>query len=79
MAGGNNGANGSSGHRPRLDLATMRETLAYMHGDLAATTGMARAAAAVQAAILEIETAEKRPRTLPGATFTGLRFLPRKH
>ena len=65
--------------RPRLDLATIRETLIYMHGDLAATHGLARAAAAMQAAILEIDAAIKRPRVLPGASYTGLRLLPRKH
>jgi hypothetical protein len=59
-----------------LDLSTVRETLAYMHDDLRRAPGLERAAAALAAALAEVELAEL------GATALGrrrhpARFLPR--
>lgn len=60
-----------------LDLSTVRETLAYMHDDVRRTPGLERAAAALAAALAEVELAEL------GATALArrqrpARFLPRR-
>ena len=60
---------------PALDLATVRETIAYIESDLKRIPGLEAAAGALKTAILEIETAE---RVMKPAAFTrlGAKFLP---
>jgi hypothetical protein len=58
-----------------LDLSTVRETLAYMHDDVRRAPGLERAAAALAAALAEIELAE-RGATVPARRQGPARFLP---
>jgi hypothetical protein len=62
---------------PALDLSTVRETIAYMEGDLRRVPGLEAAATALKTALREIETAE---RTMQPQSYTRLatRFLPRR-
>ena len=55
----------------------MRETIAYMEGDLRRVRGLEAAAAALKTAIVEIEAAEK---AMKPASYSILasRFLPRR-
>jgi hypothetical protein len=63
-----------------LDLATVRETLAYVHDDMRRAPGLERVAAALAAAIAEVEWAERASapsRTRPApARFLPLSALP---
>ncbi len=59
-----------------LDLETIRETLAYMHGDLAGRPGLERAATGIKIALVEIEAEQRRRRQLPGAKVAIARFVP---
>ncbi|MGE0697765.1 MAG: hypothetical protein AB7O57_01585 [Hyphomicrobiaceae bacterium] len=43
---------------PRIDLETVRDTLRYMHDDMAAVPRLAAVQAALSAALREIETIE---------------------
>ena len=65
---------------PSIDLSTVRKTVAYMQGDLARIPGLEKIAAALDAAIREIDAVDTRPRVLNIAdSVTRSRFLPRKH
>lgn len=61
-----------------LDLSTVRETLAYMHDDVRRAPGLSRVAAALAAAVAEIELIERcspiRRRQVPDRI--GSRRLP---
>lgn len=59
----------------RIDLATVRETIAYMHDDLAGAPELGRVRNALAMALLEIERAETARRALP-ANVTTARFMP---
>jgi hypothetical protein len=59
---------------PLLDLATVRETLAYMRGDMQRVPALDKVAAALDAAILEIEHVVSRPE----ATAIGPRVIDAK-
>ena len=52
----------SGSYPPTLDLSTMRETLNYMHGEMARVPSLRPAAAALETAIREIEAAERQSR-----------------
>ena len=65
--------------KPTLDLATVREMLAYMHGDLRHAPGLDKAAAAIEAAIAEIKAAEGRSVAASVVSFRRSRFFARKH
>jgi hypothetical protein len=60
-----------------LDLSTVRETLAYVHDDMRRAPGLERAAAALAAALAEIELAE-RGATAPARRQGPARFLSRR-
>jgi len=62
---------------PAIDLTTVRETIAYMEGDLRRVPGLEAAASALKTAIHEIEAAERtmNPRPL---TRLATKFLPRR-
>ena len=62
---------------PALDLSTVRETIAYMEGDLKRIPGLEAAALALKTAIAEIESAERTIRPKPLAVLAA-RFLPRR-
>lgn len=58
-----------------IDLATVRETLVYMHDDMKRAPGLEAVAKAIAAALQEIDAAEKSPRpATPSAT--AARFVP---
>lgn len=63
---------------PQIDLSTMRETLLYMHDDMARTPGLEKLRDALAAAIKETEAAEETARTWK-PSFTAARFLPRRN
>ena len=62
---------------PALDLSTVRETIAYMEGDLRRVPGLEAAALALKTAIAEIDAAQK---SFKPASYEVLasRFLPRR-
>lgn len=62
---------------PQIDLATLRETLAYMHDDMVRAPGLEKLRDALATAIKEAEAAEQRS---PVSTFVPLpvRFMPRR-
>jgi hypothetical protein len=63
---------------PTLDLATVRETLMYMRGDLRRVPGLEKAAGAIDTAISEIEEAEAKSKPISYETKFS-RFLPSRH
>lgn len=62
-----------------LDLATVRDTLSYMHGDIKRVPELAKAAEALDTAIKEIDA--MRGRTAPPILdrLRGARFFKWKH
>jgi hypothetical protein len=62
---------------PALDLSTVRETIAYMEGDLRRIPGLEAAASALKTAIAEIETAERSMRPKPLAVL-ATKFMARR-
>ena len=62
---------------PTLDLSTVRETIAYMEGDLRRVPGLEAAATALKTAIREIEAAERAMKPTP-YTVLAAKFLPRR-
>lgn len=62
---------------PQIDLSTLRETLAYMHDDMARAPGLEKLRDALALAIKEAEAAEQGS---PAAPFAALpvRFMPRR-
>lgn len=63
---------------PVLDLATVRETLHYMHDDMTRVPGLERVASALKAALTEIEAAERNAKPPVIGPFAA-RFLPRRY
>lgn len=63
---------------PTLDLATVRETLAYMHDDMNRVPGLERVASALETVLEEIETAERNAKP-PVINPNAARFLPRRY
>ena len=61
---------------PLIDLATVRETLLYMKDDTRRVPDLARVTAAIEAAIAEIDKAEKSKAPVSYTPLTA-RFLPR--
>lgn len=65
-----------------IDLATVRETLSYMHDDMRNVPGLERIAGALETALKEINTAQcrlgspRRDNSLPRQLTA--RFLPRR-
>lgn len=65
---------------PAIDLSTVRKTVAYMQGDLARVPGLEKVAAALDAALKEIDAVDTQQRVVNIAdSVTRARFLPRKH
>lgn len=68
---------------PEIDLATVRETIAYIEGDMRRVPGLERIADALSTALEEIETVERDRPALssvyprPQAPIAA-RFLPRR-
>lgn len=62
---------------PALDLSTVRETIAYMEGDLKRVPGLEAVAKALKTAIAEIDAAERAQRPKP-FTVLSSKFLPRR-
>lgn len=62
---------------PQIDLATLRETLLYMHDDMARAPGLEKLRDALALALKEAETAETNARARP-ASIINARFLPRR-
>ena len=70
----------STPNTAELDLATMRETLRYIQGEIARVPSLAGAAAAISTAIIEMEQAEARSRqALRPQGFTQSRFHRVRH
>jgi len=62
---------------PTLDLSTVRETLTYMRDDMRRVPGLEQVAEAIDAAMIEIEVAERSRRpTINGDRRLTARFLP---
>ena len=60
---------------PMIDLTTVRETLAYMQGDMARVPGLERVAAAMKTTLDEIDQVKPRPSPITNSPFAA-RFLP---
>lgn len=60
---------------PTIDLTTVRETLCYMRDDARAVPGLEGVAAALAAALDEVEEAERRLKPAKLSPFAA-RFLP---
>lgn len=61
---------------PQIDLGTLRETLAYMHDDMARAPGLEKLRDALAVAMKEAEAADRQtPPLVPGPL--AARFLPR--
>lgn len=63
---------------PVLDLATVRETLHYIHDDMTRVPGLERVANALETALVEIEAAERNAKP-PVIGPLAARFLPRRY
>lgn len=63
---------------PAIDLATVRETLLYMHDDMKRVPGLEAVAAALEATLSEIETAERTANRTRRAELSPMaaRFMP---
>ncbi len=61
---------------PQIDLSTLRETLHYMHDDMARAPGLEKLRDALACALKEAEAAEAGARSRP-ANIINARFLPR--
>jgi hypothetical protein len=65
---------------PHIDLTTARETLAYMHDDMKRVPQLAKVAAALEAAMQEMDRAETaNPRRIARNVITASRFLRARH
>lgn len=62
---------------PQIDLATLRETLAYMHDDMCRVPGLEKLRDALGSAIKEAEAAERRQPPLVEGPLAA-KFLPRR-
>lgn len=63
---------------PHIDLSTLRETLLYMHDDMARAPGLERLRDALAAAIAETEAVEQGATAAPTVVPFSARFLPRR-
>lgn len=63
---------------PQIDLSTVRETLHYMHDDMARAPGMEKLRDALALAIKEADAAEQAA-TMKVTNILDARFLPRRH
>ncbi len=61
---------------PMLDLATVRDTVSYMHDDAARTPGCERLAIAFGAVMREIDAVERLRRDPPAGEVIASRFIP---
>jgi hypothetical protein len=61
---------------PQIDLSTLRETLHYMHDDMAHAPGLEKLRDALAHALAEAKAAEANARARP-ANIINARFLPR--
>lgn len=64
-----------SPYPPSIDLATVRETLCYMRDDARAVAGLEGVAAALDAALREVDAAERTLKPVALSPFAS-RFLP---
>ncbi len=64
---------------PSIDLTTVRQTVAYMQGDMARIAGLEKIAAALESALKEIDAVQSRPVIPLSSDVTRARFLPRRH
>lgn len=64
---------------PSIDLSTVRQTIAYMQGDVARIQGLEKIAAALEQAIKEIDAVQSRPVAQLNSRVLRARFLPRGH
>ena len=65
---------------PQIDLATARETLAYIHDDMKSVPELQKVANALDAAMREIDRAEAtNPRRIGKNVVTASRFVRFKH
>ena len=65
---------------PSIDLTTVRQTVQYMQGDTARVPGLEKIAAALDAAINEIDAVHARPSVASlNDPVLRARFLPRRH
>ena len=60
---------------PTIDLATVRETLVYMHDDMKRVPGLEGVAAAMASTLREIDAAERTREPAPLSP-TAARFMP---
>ena len=63
---------------PTMDLATVRETMRYMHDDIKRIPGLEKAAHAVNQAIKEIDLAERAATRQQRLSPIAAKFLPRR-
>lgn len=63
---------------PQIDLSTLRETLLYMHDDMARAPGLERLRDALAIAVKEAEAAEALARSKV-TSIVNARFLPRRN
>ena len=61
---------------PAIDLATVRETISYMHDDMERAPELARVRNALAMALLEIDRVETSRRTVTAGDVTRARFIP---
>jgi hypothetical protein len=65
---------------PAIDLSTVRQTVAYMQGDLARVPGLEKVAAALEVAIKEIDAVQpRRPVVNLREHLARSRFVPRQN
>jgi hypothetical protein len=65
---------------PSIDLSTVRQTVAYMQGDLARVPGLEKIAAALDTAMQEIDAVQpRRPVVNLSEHLARARFLPRRN
>mgnify|MGYP003384744974 CR=1 FL=1 len=65
---------------PTIDLSTVRQTVAYMQGDMARVQGLEKIAAALETALKEIDAVQPRqPVVNLREHLARSRFLPRRN
>jgi hypothetical protein len=63
---------------PSIDLTTVRQTVSYMHGDMARVAGLEKIVTALDAVIKEIDAVQCRPVVPLDAQLRRARFVPRR-
>jgi hypothetical protein len=61
---------------PPIDLATVRETIAYMQSDIRRAPGLERVSHALDLAVREIDALEGNRMPVKGPEIAAARFLP---